>query len=103
MQDIAQLLDTKPDSNSIDDIYKSFKLYVTKDQIADIYHKLSEKAPFDQYIQTKDKLRNLDKSVGQSIAELQDKSAEDRQVFDQFQTKTNERLKKLNTDLYEMK
>lgn len=53
-------------------IYESMKLYVTKDNLADIYHMLQEKAPYDQLIKNKEKLKNLDKSIGGAIARLED-------------------------------
>lgn len=48
------------------------KIYVTKDNLADIYHMLQEKAPYDQLIKNKEKLKNLDKSIGGAIARLED-------------------------------
>ena len=48
------------------------KIYVTKDNLADIYHMFQEKAPYDQLIKNKEKLKNLDKSIGGAIARLED-------------------------------
>jgi peptide subunit release factor 1 (eRF1) len=53
-------------------IYENMKIYVTKDNLADIYHMLQEKAPYDQLIKNKEKLKNLDKSIGGAIARLED-------------------------------
>lgn len=79
MDALQKVIETKPDTKQIEEIYNSLNLYVTKDCVADIYHQLSEKAPYDQYVQTKEKLKNLDKSMGRAIAQIDDRQAKDKE------------------------
>lgn len=79
------------------------KMMVTKDNIADIYHQLSEKAPYEQYVKTKKKLKELDRATGNSMARFEDLRAANSLKMDKFVEDLTKGMKQLNTEMREFK